>query len=495
MSIIAVLAVAMNDTIDLYVQVTRASTKSIVRRYLSNVTANRIKWGENFIDAMIRDGWSEGVSLGLPGSAPNNRSMVPYGCWFRSFSEKNENNGIYLNVGPNPLFDLKQNLLRLSSYNDKYFCTEAIKKGYSSIIAIPNGDYNRWDIEIIICHSSCITETINNTCPHQIGLRLNGYKSSSMCNCSDDDDWLNCKNNKNYNNNDNNNNIDEHGKYSDIRSNDNPKLCIMNNFDLPSRINNAGTSKWDIYVNMTFILTYRLLFKGHNNITTIIDNILETSGDKHSLLVVDLESPASAYMKNPSSFDNQLKILNYKTKLTLVPVFTNFDRISTLNDYNTKIFSNLGTFNNQEVIAFLNFSIGIIYHRSSSSSSSSMDKTVLSNITGFDFIINQTKCLRKLGSSIIILLSYQSYDQSKRLMSILHPYIDLIFSVGTHADVQFSCSRSSGYNNDSLCDSSSYFNRILHINNSSAVGVFNYYKPSTAYHEEDQEVVLKSIIY
>ena len=490
MPIIAVLAVAVNDTIDLYVQVTRESTKSIVKRYLSNVTANRIIWGEHFIDAMIRDGWSEGVSLGLPGSDRNHRNMVPYGCWFRSYSRKNENNGIYLNVGPNPLFDLKQNLSRFLSHNDKYYCTRAIKKGYSSIIAVPSGDYNRWDIEIIICHSSCITETINNTCPHQIGLRLNGYKSSSMCNCSDDDDWLNCKNNKN-NNNNYNNSVDEH----DIRSSDNPKLCIMNNFDLPSRINNAGTPKWDIYINMTFILTYRLLLKGHNNITTIIDDILETGGDKHSLLVVDLESPTSAYMKNPSSFDDQLKILNYKTKLTLVPVFTNFDSISTLNDYNTKIFSNVGTFNNQEVIAFLNFSIGIIYHRSSSSYSSSysssMDKTVLSNITVIDFIINQTKCLRKLGSSIIILLAYQSYDQSKRIMSILHPYIDLLFSVGTHDDVQFSCSsRSSGYSNGSICDSSSYFNRILHINNSSAVGVFNYYKP-----KEDEEVVLRTIIY
>jgi len=185
---------------------------------------------------MISDGWSEGVSLGLPGSDPYNRNKVPYGCWFRSRVQ----NGIYLNVGPRPLFDLKYNLFKILNYNDKYFCTEAIKQGYSSIIALRKGDYNRWDIEIIICHSSCIEETVNNTCPHQIELKLNGYYSSSICNCSDEDDWLNCKNNKN--------------NLMQI-SNDNPKLCIMNNFDLPSRIisyNYNGTSKWNTYVNYYF---------------------------------------------------------------------------------------------------------------------------------------------------------------------------------------------------------------------------------------------------
>jgi hypothetical protein len=62
-----------------------------------------------------------------------NRSLVPYGCWFR----KSNDTGIYINLGSSILNEDRGrlfDLLKTPDRTDTYFCSKALQQGYTSIV-------------------------------------------------------------------------------------------------------------------------------------------------------------------------------------------------------------------------------------------------------------------------------------------------------------------------------------------------------------------------
>jgi len=409
---------------------------------------------------MIRDGWYEGYSYGLPGSqAPSEK--VPYGCWFRNSADS----GIYINLGVNPLFDTKLNLQTIFNDGfDKYFCTEAIKRGYSSIIAYGSPYYT----EYILCYGGCLTETFNTTCPPNIDLLQNKHFSSIPCNCSDDDSILNC--NHSYND-----SISRSSNYEVVFT-PGKKLCVMNSIDFPPRLIHANSSISVPPINMTFLLTFNLLRtkkeNHHHGLLNSIDYLLN-GVNRDSILVLNLESMDSEYMSSRSTFNKRLDELNLETTFILSPHPAPMNKIESLtieNNNKIKLFSNIFSFDNQEMLSFQTISIGIIHH--------SQQQPSFSDTSSFiKFVISQTVCLRTLGASIIILLSFQPFQRSKQLITLLHDHVDLLLSVNNeNVNDEFSCNNF--YDNVDCLKSEKALDRLLHISSHDSIGVLNYLKAS-----------------
>jgi len=120
------------SNIDIYMQATRQSTATMS----SNLTLFRLIYKNQpyVIDNLIKDGHFEGLSKGhFSRYSPHeiNRPMVPYGCWYR----KRNNTGIFVNLGSNVLLEEREALLLASpDHTDMYFCSKALKSGYTSIV-------------------------------------------------------------------------------------------------------------------------------------------------------------------------------------------------------------------------------------------------------------------------------------------------------------------------------------------------------------------------
>jgi hypothetical protein len=151
------------------------------------------KLSQNYIKNVLRDGIYEGRSLGFPGAYSHsemNRSLVPYGCWFRKSTET----GIYINLGSNILIEdrgLLFDLLKTPDRTDTYFCSKALQQGYTSIVTNNPSLVLDLGSETIICYGGCSTVSFNTSCPPGIKLQK-GYHAIDTCNCSDSIDTLNC---------------------------------------------------------------------------------------------------------------------------------------------------------------------------------------------------------------------------------------------------------------------------------------------------------------
>lgn len=192
-----------------WVEVTRLSISKLIKRSIQKSIIHR-----NWINSDYHKyGWMEGWSSGFPGSDINNRSYVPYGCWFYI----SPGSGIYVNIGHtlvsrrDDLFttlslhkngclrsdnssDLNDLSDRSSDDNydsslhhdgtidnnyqciDKYFCTRAMELGYNSIQIIDHK-------ELVICHQQCSSLSYDGACP-PIELRTN--HASDICHCSEE---------------------------------------------------------------------------------------------------------------------------------------------------------------------------------------------------------------------------------------------------------------------------------------------------------------------
>ena len=201
-----------------WVEVTRLSISKLIKRSIQKSIIHR-----NWINSDYHTyGWMEGWSTGFPASDINNRSHVPYGCWFYI----SPGSGIYVNIGHtlvsrrddlfftlslhkngclmsrshtkskrndnnNDLNDLSDSssddnydssLLHDGTIDnnyqciDKYFCTRAMELGYNSIQIIDRK-------ELVICHQQCSSVSYDGACP-PIELRTN--HASDICHCSEE---------------------------------------------------------------------------------------------------------------------------------------------------------------------------------------------------------------------------------------------------------------------------------------------------------------------
>jgi hypothetical protein len=119
-----------------------------------------------------------------------NRSLVPYGCWFR----KRSDTGIYINLGSNVVIEDRgrlYDLLKTPDRTDTFFCTKALQQGYTSIVTNNPPQFMDLGSETIICYGGCSTVRFNTTCPPGIKLQK-GYHAFDTCNCSDTVRTLNC---------------------------------------------------------------------------------------------------------------------------------------------------------------------------------------------------------------------------------------------------------------------------------------------------------------
>ena len=165
------ICVYSRGSIDLWSPVIRFSTTCWVKDFLSHDNARTI-WGVEFYEDLIRHGYYEGYGRSYPGREVNKNLFAPYGCWFTPSLSFWSN--MYINLGSNPLIAQDQHLYHIldlygnncmsdeidNTCLDKYWCREAVKRGYSSIIRHWYGV-----IEVITCIGGCATVSYNGSCP------------------------------------------------------------------------------------------------------------------------------------------------------------------------------------------------------------------------------------------------------------------------------------------------------------------------------------------
>ena len=381
-----------NDDIDIYLQAVRGSTGAWARGLISRNFSNfKMPNTSNYIENILRDGSYEGRSLGWPGaySHSENIPLVPYGCWFRRSTET----GIYINLGSNILIEDRvqlHNLLKTPDTTDTYFCSKALQQGYTSIVT--NNPYASIDFgsETIICYGGCSTVRFNTTCPPGIELRK-GYHAFDTCNCSELIDTLNCD--RKYNNHD----MRQHKNEITLDKN----ICILDSEAIvyPTR---ALYTNVDLMINI--YITTNLLIKTtgkhhhHNNIT--IDEItsdLKINDDDSNTLLLNLQSIHLATSIETSSLS--LKKVNDSSML----VYT-----TSLDDY----------ISSRKMIAINNTYIGVI---------TSFKHTIYS--FHHWWILEDARCLKKLGAYLIILVGDFNHEVAEALLSRMHEYVDVVIGV------------------------------------------------------------------
>jgi hypothetical protein len=315
--------------------------------------------------------------LGFPGyysHSETNRNLVPYGCWFRSSTET----GIYINLGSNVLIEDRgrlYNLLKTPDTTDTYFCSKALQQGYTSIVT--NNPYasKNFGSETIICYGGCSTVRFNTTCPPGIELRK-GYHAVDKCNCSESIDTLNCDRNiKNH---------EMRQSTNEIILNKN--VCILDTETIvyPTR---ALYTNVDLMINI-----YITININHHNIT--IDEIIEgmkINDDNSNTLLLNLQSKKKSSLSLRKVNDSSVKV--YTTSLN--------DHVSS-----------------RKMIAINNTFIGVI---------TSFKHTIYS--AHHWWILEDARCLKKLGAYLIILVGDFNHKVAESLMSQMHEYVDVIMGV------------------------------------------------------------------
>ena len=402
---------------------TGASARYLISR---NFSVPNTSFPSNYIENILRDGSYEGLSFGFPGAyshSEKNRPMVPYGCWCRKSTET----GIYINLGSNVLIEERRqlfDLLKTPDRTDTYFCSKALQRGYTSIVT-NNPPYPmtlELGSETIVCYGGCGTVRFNTTCPPGIKLQK-GYHAIDQCNCSDTVGALNC---------------DGRTTNHVMRQPENEitldkNVCILDTdaFVYPTR---ALYTNVDLMINI--YITIDLIINTtsdnhvyHHNIS--IDEIIsgmKINDDASNTLLLNLQSIFLEATEEKSSLSLR------KANNASVQVYT-----TSLDDH----------ISNRKMIAINNTYIGVI---------TSFKHTIYS--AHHRWLLDDARCLKKLGAYLIILVGDFNYKVAEALMSRMHEYVDVI--IGAHDDGDDSKFLTSSYYLHNHSDTSKYdYNTIM----------------------------------
>ena len=278
-------------------------------------------------------------------------------------------------------------LLKTPDRTDTYFCTKALQQGYTYIVTNNPPFPMTLDLgsETIICYGGCSTVRFNATCPPGIKLQK-VYHAFDTCNCSDTVGTLNC---------------DGRTKNNVMRQPENEILldknaCILDTEAIvyPTRVLYANVDLMiNIYIAIDLIINSTS--NHHHNIT--IDEIIsdmKIKDDDSNTLLLNLQSTATEEKSSLSLRKvNNASVLVYTTSLD--------DHIS-----------------NIKMIAINNTYIGVI---------SSFKHTIFS--AHHRWLLEDARCLKKLGVYLIILVGNFNQEVAEALMSRMHEYVDSIIGV------------------------------------------------------------------
>ena len=406
-----------NDDIDIYMQATRDYTGANVIRPKSYKNKDE----KNVIKNILRDGHYEGLSLGFPGAYSHsemNRPLVPYGCWCRKSTET----GIYINLGSNILVEDRRqlfDLLKTPDRTDTYFCSKALQRGYTSIVTNNPQDFLDLGSEPIVCYGGCGTVRFNTTCPPGIKLHK-GYHAIDQCNCSDTVGALNC----------------------DGRTTNHVMRQPENEITLDKNVCILDTdaivySTRALYTNVDLMI----------NIYITIDLIINTTSDNHVYhhnisideIISDMkinDDASNTLLLNLQSIF--LKATEEKSSLSLRKVNDSLVYTTSMDDH----------ISNRKMIAINNTYIGVI---------TSFKHTIYS--AHHRWLLDDARCLKKLGAYLIILVGDFNYKVAEALMSRMHEYVDVI--IGAHEDGDDSKLLTSSYYLHNHSDTSKYDNNTI----------------------------------
>lgn len=370
--------------VDIYLQVRRESIG-----ILNNIPQEYKHYIRPIIENIKRDGYNEGLSLGYPkiysSQDTTDRPLIPYGCWFR----RSEDSGIFINLGTNILIEDRSYLYK--QYNvidDTYFCLKAMSLGYTSIQLDIGSD----NAETVVCYGDCGKISFNTTCPPGMKMRK-GYHAYDTCNCKDKKINLNCDGNH----------FISMKKPSPITLLDNNR-CIMTVNDLKSN---------KIYKNhiMDLMLYFTVdLFSSSNRrnsnnrddelMSSITSSIGNSNSETTKTLVLNLET---IILTDSMNISIPLNISGAQLHSVTLDIHTTQRKIINIdNIYYIGVISNFKYKNNQ------------LINRS--------------------WLLDDARCLKKLGAYLIILVGDFEYRHVPYLMNFLHTYVDLIIGISDKID-------------------------------------------------------------
>ena len=360
--------------------------------------------------------------MGFPGAYSHseiNRPLVPYGCWCRKSTET----GIYINLGSNILVEDRRqlfDLLKTPDRTDTYFCSKALQRGYTSIVTNNPQDFLDLGSETIICYGGCGTVRFNTTCPPGIKLQK-GYHAIDKCNCSDTVWTLNC----------------------DGRTTNHVMRQPENEITLDKNVCILDTdaivySTRALYTNVDLMI----------NIYITIDLIINTTSDNHvyhhNISIDEIISD----MKINDDDDSNTLLLNLQSIFLEATEEKSSLSLRKVNDslvYTTSMDDHIS---NRKMIAINNTYIGLI---------TSFKHTIYS--AHHRWLLDDARCLKKLGAYLIILVGDFNYKVAEALMSRMHEYVDVI--IGAHEDGDDSKLLTSSYYLHNHSDTIKYDNNTI----------------------------------
>jgi len=240
------------------------------------------------------------------------------------------------------------------------------------------------DAETVVCYGDCGKIPFNTTCPPKMKIRK-GYHAYDTCNCRDDDINLNCDGNL----------VNDMKKPSPISLLDNNR-CIMTVNDLKSsQMNENHFMDLMLYFTVDlFSINRRTSNDRHDDLMTSLTSSIGGTPETSKTLVLNLETIILTDSMNASI---PLSISGAPLHTVTVDFHTTQRKIININNTYIGVISNFKYKNNQ------------LINRS--------------------WLLDDARCLKKLGAYLIILVGDFENRLVPYLMNFLHTYVDLIIGV------------------------------------------------------------------
>jgi len=460
-------AISHYDDVDLWIPAIRRSS-TCMGNYIFGKSSNAKKLGEALMNEFLKFGYYEGYSLGLPGMELNriDRPLVPYGCWFQPRTAYQQTLVQYINIGSNPLIshdaaiytalqldNMGGCLEREGVCRDKYWSYQALKLGYTAIIR-----HFFTVIEVVVCTGGCGTVKFNGSCP-PIELRQ-GYRASELCDCggasnksafdcpSQGFDFVSCKG----------------GNVNVLKIPLLTKLsistdkCILEDLSMTSN----AIERHDL--NLTIVLASNMImdfFRSNHEIHHYFNSWVEALEREHSnvSVILNFEQHANLQMYGYDRVD-QLSHPSHRSISIIDEVLLKQSRLQIvgMNSFNMKLYKYSIQFDD-----FFNLADDIANKKGPKMTRKSNHTKLYTNIEGFryassfrvrdimigvitveyrlleesifdwydliEWIEKETKCLQKLGSKIVLLLTDLKRRSAMKVLRAISFGIDLILSI------------------------------------------------------------------
>jgi len=323
------------------------------------------------------------------------------------------------------IFGLKNGHHQLGSHGDKFYCTFAQRSGYDTIVLF--GGVN----QLIYCNGGCLHTKFDTTCP-PLELRT-GYRASEECHCNDTFLDLNCHNNQVM---DSQRGGDDAAVLSHHHHRLSPNAianekCIVD-FSIGGMHDSYnGSSRTDF--NLTLVFATHFLSSRAAFDQTYDSMIMIQNQSDNRVLVLNLEAwdeggidffghgnSSTATVKQLIGAGSSTTLLGYRDILSEKNSNRKAQPADLPKGRQYHLYTNLFGFSNPALVEVDGVKVGVIVF-----DAALIDSGVLTWHELIHWIAKESKCLRRLQASLVVLMGNDNYQHDRHFYRSVHNHVDM----------------------------------------------------------------------